>query len=272
MAFWKRNEPLQVGSSFYTIDIATGKIDRDKSPIPLNAVFDRNPFLRELPQELRASFQEVVHGTSREYRRQTDLRGGTPGSTTMHIVLRGCVAERTRIGSSSTIRIHGAGAVLGCMEVFDERMPPPTATCLTDTWTMSVSLERMRTLALSHASLMRAIGISVTDRLEATERIYNRHGLKPVQRLAGLLAHLVMHCAVPADKADFRIEGPSQSDLAEALSLSIGSVEAALATLRFEDTVITGYRTYEFPSLRRLLATSAIQFPPESLAGALAAF
>ncbi|MGA5425170.1 Crp/Fnr family transcriptional regulator [Streptomyces lavendulocolor] len=190
----------------------------------------------------------------------------------VRVRLRGCVAERTLIGSSPTMRILGAGAVLGCMKVFDRRIPPPTATCLTDTWTISVPLERMRTLAESNASLMKAVGVSVADRLEATERIYNRHGLKPVQRLAGLLAHLVMHCAVPAEEADFRVEGPAQSDLAEALSLSIGSVEAALKTLREDNTVLPGYRTYEFPSLRRLLETSAIQFPPESLAGALAAF
>ncbi|GGU61326.1 hypothetical protein [Streptomyces lavendofoliae] len=49
----------------------------------------------------------------------------------------------------------------------------------------------------------------------------------------------------------------------EALSLSIGSVEAALKTLREDNTVL---RTYEFPSLCRLLEASAIQFPPEPLA------
>ncbi|AVZ74022.1 Crp/Fnr family transcriptional regulator [Streptomyces lunaelactis] len=270
MAFWKRNEPIQIGSSFYTLDIATGRIDRDKGPIRLNAVFERNSFLRELSSELRSGFREVAHG-SREYRRQTELRGPN-GGTAVHIVLRGCVAERTRIGSSSTVRIFGAGSVLGCMEVFDERIPAPTAICLNDTWTLSMPLDRMRALAETNTSLMKAIGISVTDRIEATERIYNRHSLKPEQRLAGLLAHLVMHCAVPGKTYDFMVEGPAQTDLADALALSIGSVEAAMATLRKSKSVITGYRTYEFPSLRRLLDTSEIQFPPESLAGALATF
>ncbi|MFF8831277.1 Crp/Fnr family transcriptional regulator [Streptomyces sp. NPDC015131] len=269
MTFWKRNEPLQVGSRYYEIDISTGQIDRDKPPFQLNTVFERNPFMRELPPDLRAAFKELAQTSSREHRRDAELRGPQAG-TAVHIVLRGCVAERTPIGTSSTVRILGAGAVLGCMEFFDEKMTTPTAICLNDTWTLYMPMDRMRAVADTHPALMKAIGISVTDRYEATERIYNRHNLKAVQRLAGLLGHLVMHCAVFGKKYDFRVEGPAQSDLAGALGLSVGSVEAALATLREEEIVITGYRSYEFPSLRRLLEASGMVFPPESLAGALA--
>jgi CRP-like cAMP-binding protein len=156
------------------------------------------------------------------------------------------------------------------MEVFDEKMATPTAVCLNDTRTISVSIDRMRLLAEVNPALMKAIGISVTDRSEATERIYHRHNLKSEQRLAGLLAHLVMHCAVSGKQFDFMVEGPSQGDLADALGLSIGSVESAMSALRARDIVITGYRTYEFPSLRPLLDASEMAFPPESLAGALA--
>ncbi|MFD9033284.1 MULTISPECIES: Crp/Fnr family transcriptional regulator [unclassified Streptomyces] len=269
MTFWKRNEPLQVGSRFYEIDITTGRIDRDKRPFRLSSVFERNPFMRELPADLRASFKELAQSSSREHRRQAELRG-PQGGTAVHIVLRGCVAERTQIGASTTVRILGAGAVLGCMEVFDEKMATPTAVCLNDTWTVYMPMDRMRVVAESAPALMKAIGISVTDRIEATERIYNRHNLKSEQRLAGLLGHLVMHCAVPGKKYDFMVEGPSQSDLADALGLSIGSVESAMSALRAKEIVITGYRTYEFPSLRRLLDASEMAFPPESLAGALA--
>lgn len=272
MTFWKRNEPLQIGSQFYAIDVSTGRIDRDKRPFRLSSVFERNPFLRELPAELRASFQEMAQSSSREHRRGTELRGPV-GGTAVHILLRGCVAEKTKIGSTATtVRILGAGAVLGCMEVFDEKMVPPTATCLNDTWTISVPMDRVRMLAEAYPDLMKAIGISVTDRVEATERIYHRNTAKAEQRLAGLLAHLVMHCAVPSSKFDFKVEGPAQSDLAEALSLSTGSIESAMLSLRKKEIVITGYRSYEFPSLRRLLDASGMSFPPESLAGALASF
>ncbi|MFF0551850.1 Crp/Fnr family transcriptional regulator [Streptomyces sp. NPDC004311] len=279
MAFWKRNEPLQVGSRFYEIDTSTGKIDRDKEPARLSTAFERNPFMRELPVELRAVFQEPETEkekdqdqgriSSRERPRQTELRG-QEGGTDIHIILRGCVAERTQVGGATTLRILGAGAVLGCMEFFDEKMATPTAVCLSDTWTISVPMDRMRALAETAPALMKAIGISVTDRIEATERIYNRHNLKAVERLAGLLGHLVMHCAVPGKKYDFRLEGPSQGDLADALGLSIASVESAMKVLREADIVISGYRSYEFPSLRRLLEASEMAFPPESLAGALA--
>ncbi|MFD3717017.1 Crp/Fnr family transcriptional regulator [Streptomyces sp. NPDC058674] len=272
MAFWKRNEPLQVGSRFYEIDISTGQIDRDKEPFQLNTAFERNPFMRELPAELRASFQErepTEPAKFRQHPRHSELRG-PEGGTDVYVVLRGCVAERTQVGASTTLRILGAGAVLGCMEFFDEKMATPTAICLNDTWTIRMPMERMRTMAETAPALMKAIGISVTDRIEATERIYNRHNLKAVERLAGLLGHLVMHCAVPGKKFDFRLEGPSQSELAEALGLSIASVESAMKVLRNAEIVISGYRSYEFPSLRRLLEASEMAFPPESLAGALA--
>jgi hypothetical protein len=52
------------------------------------------------------------------------------------------------------------------MEVFDEKMATPTAVCLNDTWTISVSIDRMRLLAEVNPALMKAIGVSVTDRIE----------------------------------------------------------------------------------------------------------
>ncbi|MFI1185471.1 Crp/Fnr family transcriptional regulator [Streptomyces californicus] len=272
MTFWKRNEPLQIGSQFYTLDPATGRIDRDQRPFRLSSVFERNAFLRELPVELRSNFQEMAQFSSREHRRGVELRGPTAGAF-VHIVLRGCVVERTQVDSSATtVRILGAGAVLGCMEVFDEELPTPKAECLNDTWTMSVPMDRIRALAESHPRLLKAIGISTTDRIQATERIYHRGSAGAEQRLAGLLAHLVMHCAVPSTTYDYKVEGPSQSHLAEALSLSTGSIESALQSLRLKKIVITGYRSYEFPSLRRLLEASGLSFPPESLAGALSSF
>ncbi|MGW6723424.1 Crp/Fnr family transcriptional regulator [Streptomyces sp. NPDC054995] len=271
MTFWKRDEPLQIGSQFYTLDPATGRIDRDQRPFRLSSVFERNAFLRELPSELRSSFQEMAQFSSREHRRGVELRGPS-GGTAVHILLRGCVAERTQIGGATTVRMLGAGAVLGSMEVFDEELPPPTAECLNDTWTMSLPMDRLRALSRSHPSLLKAIGISVTDRIQASERIYHRNSAGTEQRLAGLLAHLVMHCAVASDRYDYKVEGPSQSHLAEALSLSTGSIESALQSLRQQEIVITGYRSYEFPSLRRLLNASGLSFPPKSLAGALSSF
>ncbi|MFC8916760.1 Crp/Fnr family transcriptional regulator [Streptomyces sp. WAC05374] len=268
MGFWKPDEPIQIGSAFYTIDPVTGRLDREAFSRPSH-VIDRNPFLRRLPKDIRSSFHESM-ASSRSYGRRHVLRGvGT--SSTIHIVLQGCVAERTPFGSSSTVRLLGAGAVLGDTEIFDERAPASTATCLNTTWTLGIPLDRMRALADGHTGLLKAIGRSVTDRMEATERIYNRHALKPEQRLCGLLAHLLMHCAVPGREYDFMVEGPSQNDLADALSLSLGSVEAGIASLRRSNIVVTGYRSYEFPSVRRLLKASEINFPPGTLANSLSA-
>jgi CRP-like cAMP-binding protein len=272
MTFWKKDEPIQIGASFYNVDVATGRIEQEETPSRLATVFERNPFLRKLPKETRLNFMDGEtsgSAASRTYVRGHDLRGPNIG-TAVHIVLTGCVLERTQIGPSSTVRFLGAGAMVGCVEVFDDNTPPPIATCLTKTWTLAVPLERMRLLAESNSGLMKAIGSSVVDRIEATERIYNRHGLKPEQRLCGLLGHLLMHCAVQGREYDFMVEGPTQTDLADALSLSIGSVEAALTRLRKSKIVVTGYRSYEFPSVRRLLETSELQFPQGSLARTLA--
>ncbi|MET3987225.1 cyclic nucleotide-binding domain-containing protein [Streptomyces sp. PvR034] len=270
MAFWKPNEPLQLGSTFHDINVSTGRIvRRPGSAKRLSSVFDLNPFLRELPKELRNNLRETMR-TSRAYGRGTELRGVGVGGT-VHIVLSGCVRECTT-PPASTVRILGAGAVLGCTEVFDERIPAPLTTCLTETWTLCLPLERLRAMAEANSALLKAIGVSVTDRMEASERIYNRLAYKSEQRLAGLLAHLLMHCAVPGKRYDFMIEGPTQHDLAAALSLSIGSVEGGLASLRRDNIVITGYRTFEFPSVRRLLEASQIKFPPGSLAGTLTSF
>ncbi|MFV0130396.1 Crp/Fnr family transcriptional regulator [Streptomyces sp. HMX112] len=267
MGFWKPDEPIQIGSSFYTVDAVTGRLDRETYGRPVT-VLDRNPFLRKLPKDIQAVLRESM-ASSRTYSRKHVLRGVGVGSM-VHIVLRGCVAERTPFGNSATVRLMGAGAVLGDAEIFDERAPAPTATCLNNnTWTLAVPLDRMRLLADASTPLLKALGSSVTNRMEAAERIYNRHALRPEQRLCGLLAHLLMHCAVPGKKYDFMVEGPSQADLADALSLSIGSVEAGLASLRQNNTVVTGYRTYEFPSVRRLLETSEINFPPGTLANSL---
>lgn len=277
MAFWKRDEPIQIGSSFYNVDVATGRIDREETPSRFGTVFERNPFLRKLPRETRQHFLDETNGSagsasstgSRTYSRGHELRGPNIG-TSVHIVLTGCVLERTQIGPSSTVRFLGAGAVVGCVEVFDDNAPPPTAKCLTKTWTLAVPLDRMRVLAEANSGLMKAIGSSIVDRMEATERIYNRHGMKPEQRLCGLLGHLLMHCAVPGRQYDFMVEGPTQTDLADALSLSVSSVEGAITQLRKSKIVVTGYRSYEFPSVRRLLETSELQFPQGSLARTLA--
>ncbi|QFQ96642.1 Crp/Fnr family transcriptional regulator [Streptomyces phaeolivaceus] len=271
MTFWKKDEPIQIGSSFYNVDITTGRIDREETPSRLGTVFERNPFLRKLPKETRLNFLEETSGSagSRTYSRGHELRGPNIG-TSVHIVLTGCVLERTQMGQSSTVRFLGAGAMVGSVEVFDDHVPPPMAKCITKTWTLAVPLDRMRALAETNSGLMKAIGSSVVDRMEAAERIYNRHGLKPEQRLCGLLGHLLMHCAVPGKEYDFMVEGPTQTDLADALCLSIGSVEAALTQLRRSKTVVTGYRSYEFPSVRRLLETSELQFPQGSLARTLA--
>ncbi|MFF9803321.1 helix-turn-helix domain-containing protein, partial [Streptomyces rochei] len=86
-------------------------------------------------------------------------------------------------------------------------------------------------------------------------------------RLAGLFVHLLSTCAVPSERFGRMIEGPSQQDLADALAVSRATIEAALRELRAEKLVITGYRTFEFPSERALAEMGKVRIPAQRVTG-----
>lgn len=257
-----RARPLLIGNSLYQLDETTGRVQFEATRT-LDAMLDYNAFFQRLPYahryDLAATFQRRI------YPRKDPLRGSA--SAMVHVVLSGCVVESASYGETSTVRILGAGSVLGDLEVFDETLPTPTARCLNTTTTMALPMERMRLLAENNSVFSAALGTAVTDRLVTSERVYNRVGLRPEERLAGLFTHLLSICAVPCPAFGRMLEGPSQTDLAEALNLSRATVESALRLLRRENLVVTGYRTFQFPSEAALAGFGKVRIPAQRVTG-----
>nr|WP_258310547.1 Crp/Fnr family transcriptional regulator [Streptomyces sp. FT05W] len=229
----------------------------------LRSLIDLNPFLiRIMPshkQELIASAQVRTH------QRMYQLRGSN--SSMVHIVLGGCVMEEPVYGEAATTRIHGVGAVLGDIEVLSPDVHTPITRSLNMTVTLALSLERMRGLADVYPSIAMAIGQAVTERIAVAERVYNRHALPTDRRLAGLFTYLLEHCSVPSVRYGRRLEGLSQGDLADALSVSRATIETAVRTLRDRGLLVTGYRTYEFPSERKLAEVGKVRIPQQMVTG-----
>jgi CRP-like cAMP-binding protein len=255
---------LLLGTSLYALDEETGRVEyRLNGSRFLSTVVLHTSFMRWLPPSQR---QELLRAsTSRAYTRKDMIRGSA--SSMVHIVLSGCVAEESTYGETTSVRILGTGAVLGDLEVFDPDRPTPTTRCLNSTWTLTLPLDRMRMYAESMPDIAMALGRAATERLSDTERVYNRPGLRPEQRLAGLFVHLLGTCAVPSERFGRMIEGPSQQDLADALSVSRATIEAAMRELREDKLVVTGYRTFAFPSEPALAEVGKVRVPPQRVTG-----
>ncbi|MFJ8887813.1 Crp/Fnr family transcriptional regulator [Streptomyces sp. NPDC102402] len=262
--FYSSDKSVMLGGSIYYRNDETGRVRHEVSgPRALRSLMELNPFLSQLTLVHRQDL--FVSGAVRTYHRGQQLRGSS--SSMVHIVLGGCVIEEPVYGDAATTRIHGAGAVLGDIEVLSSDVLTPTTRCLNTTVTVSVSLDRMRAIADTNASLTSAIGRAVTERIAVGERIYNRHALPTEHRLAGLFTYLLEHCPVPSARYGRMLEGPSQTDLAGALSVSRATIETAVRTLRRDGLLVTGYRTYEFPSERKLAEVGKVRIPRQMVTG-----
>lgn len=257
-------QPMVLGNSVYTFDEETGRVGHGLSGSrAMRALIDLNPFLAELPRSLRNEFTSGV--STRQSLRNAQLRG-TIGSA-VHIVLSGCVYEESSYGEDTTVRIHGSGAVLGIAEIFHPDLHAPTARCLNSTLTLTIPLSRMRAVVEHNGIVGAALGKVLADQLVTAERVYSRRSLMPEQRLAGLFVHLLNRCAVPCTTYGRMIEGPSQTDLADALSVSRATIENALKVLRESDLVTTGYRQYRFPNERGLASFGKVRTPSQTVTG-----
>ncbi|MGW4931638.1 Crp/Fnr family transcriptional regulator [Streptomyces sp. NPDC004166] len=255
---------MVLGNSVYAFDEQTGLVGHGLSGSrALRTLIDLHPFLAGLPRGARHEFTSLL--STRSNPRNSQLRGSV--SSMVHIVLSGCVYEESTYGEDTTVRIHGAGSVLGAAEVFEPDLLAPTARCLNSTLTMSMPLPRLRGLAEGAGIVGIALGKVLADQLVVSERVYNRHGLSPEQRLAGLFVHLLDRCAVPCHTYGRMVEGPSQTDLAAALSVSRGTVENALKALRDRDLVTTGYRQYRFPDERELASFGRVRILSQTVTG-----
>jgi len=265
---WHGRQAMVLGNSVYAFDEETGLVGHGLSGSrAVKALIDLNPFLSELSRRTRDEFSGAM--STRSSPRNTLLRGSVVGSM-LHIVLSGCVYEESTYGEDATVRFHGAGAVLGAAEIFNPDLRAPTTRCLNTTLTLAIPTMRMRG-AIEHGGggIAAAVGKVLADQLVIGERVYNRHSLPPEKRLAGLFVHLLDRCAVPCHTYGRMIEGPSQSHLAAALSVSRGTIENALKALRALDLVTTGYRQYKFPDERALARFGGVRTLSQTVTGSV---
>ncbi|MGA5376009.1 Crp/Fnr family transcriptional regulator [Streptomyces griseoincarnatus] len=255
---------MVLGTSVYAFDQETGRVGHGLSGSrALRALIDLNPFLSEFS---RAARHEFTNGLAARTSGRNDQLRGSVGAT-VHIVLSGCVYEESSYGEHTTVRIHGTGAVLGAAEIFNPDLHAPTARCLNSTLTLAIPMTRMRALVEHNAIIATALGKVLADQLVTGERVYSRRSLLPEQRLAGLFVHLLDRCAVPCIRYGRMIEGPSQTDLADALSVSRATVEHALKALRDLGLVATGYRQYRFPDERELASFGKVRTLSQTVTG-----
>ncbi|CUW33340.1 Crp/Fnr family transcriptional regulator [Streptomyces reticuli] len=257
-------QPMVLGNSVYAFDEETGRVGHGLSGSrAMRALIDLNPFLAELSRGTRHELANSM--STRQSFRNAQLRGSV--GSAVHIVLSGCVYEESSYGEDTTVRIHGSGAVLGIAEVFNPDLHAPTARCLNSTLTLTVTMARMRSIVEHSGVIGAALGKVLADQLVMAERVYNRRSLQPEQRLAGLFVHLLDRCAVPCIRYGRMIEGPSQTDLADALSVSRGTIENALKVLRELELVTTGYRQYRFPDERQLALFGKVRSLSQTVTG-----
>jgi CRP-like cAMP-binding protein len=232
---------------------------------------------RHMGQSVSASVSDFVPGLSstarelvaanfrpREWPKGDHVRLHTRHE--VHLILHGMVAERTFQPSATTpsVRFWRAGTLLGDRDVILDQEPTvASADCLTQVWTLSCPLPRMRSMALSESSLMRLVAESIARRQLVTDRLYANYRVPAVERVRALLLHL----AEPTDDAGTMVViGPSQSELADALMLSRATVENSLRDLRGQDLLTTGHRRYTF-RLPTLADTAASGRPEDDTTG-----
>ncbi|MFF9803333.1 Crp/Fnr family transcriptional regulator, partial [Streptomyces rochei] len=101
---------MLLGTSLYDLDETTGRVAyRPSGARFLNTVLDHNTFARMLASPQR---RDLLHSCMPKlYARKDIIRGSV--SSMVHIILSGCVAEESTYGETTSVRILGAGAVLG---------------------------------------------------------------------------------------------------------------------------------------------------------------
>jgi CRP-like cAMP-binding protein len=194
-------------------------------------------FLHHLPSGAWPLFVRAWGSDARMHTRDTVLPI-RPDDQHVHIILGGCVSqERFLAGQEDegpkVTRFRAAGQILSEGKLIELPAMVRT-TCLTDTWIMPCSVDRMNMLLRKHPDIQKALLRSLETRNRADELVYGTLFRTPAQRVAGLLYHLARTAGVAGTPraGAVTIAGPSQKHLAESLQMGISTVENALRQLR----------------------------------------
>jgi CRP-like cAMP-binding protein len=247
------------------IPTATAYRIRRQGHPPIEALFEESV----TPQALELL---VDYGMYRVASKGDVLRNPAKKASDVHVVIRGCVAERTDL-PATTLRFAGRGSVLGDTEVMSDAGEGRwvRAVCLSKTWTVAFPLSRKRNIAENETSVMKFLATAVVERHRTAEWVYTNVRRTPHERVATLLQHLHQTSGKMVnhdDPARVVINGPTQAELADSLMLSRATIEKVMADMRDAAILDTGYRTYRV-RLRDLAAVESgtIDFPAPKKAG-----
>ncbi|MFD9006993.1 Crp/Fnr family transcriptional regulator [Streptomyces sp. NPDC059582] len=160
----------------------------------------------------------------------------------VHFLYYGCVREELPDGS---VRLWRDMAMFGDW-TGESRVPAGSRSMVLTTAGLMLSISRLdlHEIAGQHPGLFLALGNMSARRLHAAETVYGtRRQVRPATRVAALLLHLTEDWRRYQSGGKWRpidsgvhdyVEGPTQVDIADALGISLSSVENALADLRRE--------------------------------------
>ncbi|MFI6494347.1 Crp/Fnr family transcriptional regulator [Streptomyces sp. NPDC050564] len=179
--------------------------------------------------------------------------------TSGHVLflIDGCALEETT--DSQTVRLWRSGAVFGEQPIVHGFSPGSSRTnetrylnFLSESRCLLIPRDKLRTLALSDPMTMLMISRIGMDRTNVIERLYTVTRKAPVSRVATLLDYLAGETTVMRPKTveneekqlvvkpmrNAIVEGPTQNDISEALTLGRATVERALGELRREGALL----------------------------------
>lgn len=217
--------------------------------------FPKGSFLAGLPPRTRSAFLEL--GTAREFTPGTVLvREGDP-TTHVCLLLDGCVkvTGTTPEGELALLAIRVGGDLVGELAAMDSQ--PRTATV--------TAAGRVRARIFSQAEFRRflsqvpeaalAVTTSVGAKLRWATRRRIDFGSREVRiRLARVLIELSLSYGIPAGEDLELGVSLTQPELAALVGAAEPTVHRALAQLRRENVVETGYRRLRIRDRSRLAA------------------
>ncbi|MFG3041863.1 Crp/Fnr family transcriptional regulator [Streptomyces sp. NPDC048330] len=154
------------------------------------------------------------------------------GAGYVDVIIAGVVADERR-------RLWASEWWLGDLDVFRETpaLSRPRYEILSDTWTLRIDREVLRSLAMRDLTVQRMLHHVLTNRLGVHDTVYGVDQRTTLARVAQLLQYLVrrrdvLDSAHLVSRTDDVLQGPTQKDLADALGLSLASVEKSMSLLR----------------------------------------
>ncbi|MGR6968338.1 Crp/Fnr family transcriptional regulator [Streptomyces cynarae] len=204
-------------------------------------------------------------------RHKTWMLGGSGRTSTVVFLVRGCVMVRSRSGH--TDRLWKGPVFFGDEEIWNfgrANIRNSRIFTLSNFMALVISTAKLREIATEDPTLAFALLRMSAERRALAESVYGQNRKSPLARVATLLDYLAEERTGPEEATDetgativrmssrYVVDGPSQTDLSDALGLGRATVEKSLALLRQEGAVkrpergTRQNRTYEINDVQAL--------------------